>query len=142
LKREDGSYFLLQTPGFPLKIMAENTYRLPQNEERGGLFRLINRFLRMDSSMSEVIHVRFLPQILFLSFLCLLYIGNRHYAEKKIRAIDRLENEVEDLRADYTTLKADFMYDSKQSEVAKRAAALGLKESKESPVLIRGVESK
>ena len=120
--------------------MAENTYKLPQKEERGGLFRLINRFLRMDSSMSEVIHVRFLPQILFLSFLCLLYIGNRHYAEKKIRSINRLQTEVEDLRADYTTLKADFMYESKQSEVAKRAAVLGLKESKESPTLIGEVE--
>lgn len=118
----------------------KNTYKIPQREERGGLFRLISRFLRMDSSMSEVIHVRFLPQILFLSFLCLLYIGNRHYAERKVRTINRLETEVEDLRADYTTLKADFMFESKQSEVAKRAAALGLKESKESPVLIRSVE--
>ncbi len=120
--------------------MTENTYKVPQGKERNGLFHLINRFLRIDSSISEVIHVRFLPQILFLSFLCLLYIGNRHYAEKKIRAINRLENEVEDLRADYTTLKADFMYESKQSEVAKRAAVLGLKESKESPILIREVE--
>ena len=118
----------------------KNTYKIPQKEERGGLFRLINRFLRMDSSMSEVIHVRFLPQILFLSFLCLLYIGNRHYAEKNVRAINQLETEVEDLRADYTTLKADFMYESKQSEVAKRVEALGLKESKESPILIREIE--
>ena len=47
---------------------------------------------------------------------------------------------MEDLRADYTTLKADFMYESKQSEVAKRAEKLGLKESKESPILIREVE--
>ena len=77
--------------------MARNTYKLPQKEERGGLFRLIHRFLRMDSSMSEVIHVRFLPQILFLSFLCMLYIGNQHYAEKKIRIINQLENEVEDI---------------------------------------------
>ena len=118
----------------------KNTYKLPQREERGGLFRPINRFLRMDASMSEVIHVRFLPQILFLAFLSLLYIGNRHYAEKKVRSISRLETEVEDLRADYTTLKANFMYESKQSEVAKRAAELGLKESKELPVLIKEVE--
>ncbi len=132
----------LVTHNYKLATKMKNTYKLPQREERGGLFRLINRFLRMDSSMSEVIHVRFLPQILFLAFLCLLYIGNRHYAEKKIRDINHLETEVEDLRADYTTLKADFMYESKQSEVAKRAAELGLKESKELPVLIREVETK
>lgn len=120
--------------------MAENTYRIPQQEERGGLFRWINRFLRMDSSINEVIHVRFLPQILFLAFLCVLYIGNRHYTEKKIRSISELGQQVEDLRADYTTLKAEFMYESKQSEVAKRASDLGLKESKESPVLIKASE--
>jgi outer membrane murein-binding lipoprotein Lpp len=34
------------------------------------------------------------------------------------RKIDKLQTEVEDLRADYTTLKADIMYASKQSEVA------------------------
>lgn len=120
--------------------MAENTYRLPQEEERTGLFGMLNNFLRIDSSIGEVIHIRFLPQIVFLAFLCLLYIGNRHYAEKKIRAINQLEVQVEDLRADYTTLKADFMYESKQSEVAKRASKLGLKESKDSPTLIRDVE--
>ncbi len=117
--------------------MAENTYRLPQKEERGGLFRLINRFLQMDGSFKEVIHVRFLPQILFLALLCLIYIGNRHYAEKKVRSISKMEEQVEDLRADYTTLKAEFMYASKQSEVAKRASEIGLEESKESPVLIK-----
>lgn len=120
--------------------MAQNTYKTPQSEQRGGLFRLINQFLQMDSSVREVIHVRFLPQILFLSFLCLLYIGNRHYAEKKIRVIHQLEVEVEDLRADYTTLKADFMRESKQSEVARRASGLGLTINQSSPHLIKSVE--
>ncbi|MDE0472803.1 MAG: FtsL-like putative cell division protein [Ekhidna sp.] len=120
--------------------MTENTYKSSQRKGQSGVFRLVNRFLRIDSPLNEVIHVYFLPQILFLSFLCLLYIGNRHYAERKIRAINRLENEVEDLRADYTTLKADFMYESKRSEVAKRVAVLGLKESKESPILVKKVE--
>jgi hypothetical protein len=110
--------------------MAINTYRLPgKQKSKGGFFAAIERFLRIDESLTEVIHVRFLPQILFLSFLCVIYIGNRHHAEKKIRNISILERQVDDLRADYTTLKADFMFESKQSEVAKRAAKLGLAES-------------
>ncbi|MEM6642051.1 MAG: FtsL-like putative cell division protein, partial [Bacteroidota bacterium] len=117
----------------------KNTYKI-QKEERGGIFLFLSRFLRMDSSMSEVIHVRFLPQILFLSLLCLLYIGNRHYAEKRLRSINKLEVQVEDLRADYTTLKADFMFSRKQSEVARRAEKLGLSDSKSSPILIRKIE--
>ncbi|MCS6975318.1 MAG: FtsL-like putative cell division protein, partial [Cyclobacteriaceae bacterium] len=40
-----------------------------------------------------------------------------------------LQAEVEDLRADYITAKSELMYASKQSEVARKVAPLGLKES-------------
>jgi hypothetical protein len=43
---------------------------------------------------------------------------------------------VEDLRADFTTLKADVMFSSKQSEVARRVKPLGLKESVKPPYKI------
>jgi hypothetical protein len=36
---------------------------------------------------------------------------------------------VEDLRADYTTLKSDLMFSSKQSEVARKVKEYGLKET-------------
>jgi hypothetical protein len=65
--------------------------------------------------------------------LCLLYIGNSHYAEKTIRRIDRTQSEVEDLRADFTTLKSDVMFASKQSEVARRVKSMGLEESLKPP---------
>ncbi len=114
--------------------MASNTYKIPgKATQKGGLFALLDRFLRIDDSLAQVIHVRFLPQILFISAICVVYIGNRHYAEKKIRAINTLETEVEDLRADFTTLKAEYMFASKQSEVAKQAKALGLEESEHPP---------
>ena len=87
---------------------------------------MLERFMRMDSTTQEIIHVKFLPQILFVTVLCLLYIGSRHYAEKNIRSITLLEREVQDLRADYTTLKADYMFASKRSEVAKKASLFGL----------------
>ena len=118
--------------------MATNTYKIPGKSavKGSGFFTQLEKVLRINDSLAEVIHVRFLPQILFVSALCLVYIGSRHYAEKKIRAINLLENEVEDLRADYTTLKADYKFASKQSEVAKKAAGLGLKESKVPPFKI------
>ncbi|MFY0605814.1 MAG: hypothetical protein JXR10_03805 [Cyclobacteriaceae bacterium] len=117
--------------------MATNTFKIPtKSSERGSFFSAIGRFLSVDDSLSSVIHVRFLPQILFGCFLCVIYIGSRHHAEKKIRSIGRLEIQVEDLRADFTTLKADFKYESKQSEVAKKAEALGLSESASSPYKI------
>ena len=50
-----------------------------------------------------------------------------------IRKIDKLQQEVEDLRADVTTLEAEYMYASKQSEVAKKIQPLGIIEIEEPP---------
>lgn len=121
--------------------MATNTYKIPgKSTSKGSFFgwleAFIEKFLRIDQSLTQVIHVKFLSQILFISAICVIYIGSRHYAEKKIRAIGALESEVEDLRADYTTLKAEYMFASKQSEVAKKAKPLGLVESKQPPFKI------
>ncbi|MFY0599141.1 MAG: hypothetical protein JXR03_05685 [Cyclobacteriaceae bacterium] len=117
--------------------MATNTYIKPsKTQSRGGFFALMEKALRVDKSITEVIHVRFLPQIFFISTLCIIYIGNRHYAEKKIRTINKLERSITDLRADYTTLNAAYKFSSKQSEVAKQAEELGLKESNVPPYKI------
>lgn len=117
--------------------MSTNTYKIPEKSTGGGsFFTWLDRFIPMDEALAQVIHVRFLPQILFICTLCVIYIGSRHYAEKKIRAISALETQVEDMRADFTTLKADYKYASKQSEVAKKAKALGLEESEKSPYKI------
>jgi hypothetical protein len=68
--------------------------------------------------------------------LTLLYIGNTHYGNRMSRSIQRLKQETEDLRADYTTLKSDYMEASKQSEVARKVAAFGLVESSSPPFRI------
>jgi len=68
--------------------------------------------------------------------LGILYIGNGHYAENVIRRINTAQKQVQDLRADYHTLKADYMFDSKQSEVASKVKKSGLHESSEPPVKI------
>ncbi len=118
--------------------MATNTYKIPSKTSKAGsgFFAIFDKALRMDQSLSEVIHIKFLPQILFVSALCIFYIGNRHHAEKQVRTINRLEVIVADLRADYTTLKADYKFSSKQSEVARQAAKLGLEESDVPPFKI------
>jgi hypothetical protein len=77
-----------------------------------------------------------LPKILFALLLGLIYISNTHYAEKTVRKINTIQAEVEDLRADYTTLKADLMFASKQSEVAKKVKDLELRESLTPPYKI------
>lgn len=120
--------------------MATNTYRLPGKKKTGNFFTVVEKFLRIDATISEVIHVRFLPQIVFIALMCIIYIGNRHHAEKKIRNITLLERQVEDLRADYTTLKAEYMFDTKQSEVAKRVSGMGLVLSTTPPEKLTKIE--
>ncbi|MDB5114674.1 MAG: hypothetical protein JWQ79_166 [Mucilaginibacter sp.] len=72
---------------------------------------------------------RALPFILFLALLGMIYIGNRHLAEKNIRDIDKVTKEVQELSWDYKVTKADLAYKSTLTEVAKRVDTLGIKES-------------
>lgn len=74
-----------------------------------------------------------LPFIIFIAFLGMVYIGNRHFAENNIRTIDKLGKEVKELSWDFKTTKADLMLKSTQTEVAKLVDTLGLKESVEPP---------
>ena len=94
-----------------------------------GMFSGIEKRLRLESYFEEGFPVQYLPKILFVLLLGILYISNTHYAEKTVRDINAIQAEVEDLRADYTTLKADLMFASKQSEVARKVNSYGLKES-------------
>jgi hypothetical protein len=83
-----------------------------------------------------------LPFILFLAFLGMLYIGNRHLAEKNIRDIDKIGKEVKELSWDYKTTKAELAYKSTLTEVAKRADTLGIKESVQPPQKLTAEEVK
>lgn len=100
------------------------------------VFSGLEKRLKLESYFEEGFPVQYLPKILFVVFLSLVYISNTHYAEKTIRQIDKAQTEVEDLRADFTTLKSDVMFASKQSEVARRVKAIGLKESLRPPYKI------
>ena len=101
------------------------------SDKRGGksFFSGIEKKLKLEHYFEEGFPTQYLPKILFVMALGLLYIGNTHYAEKTVRQINTIQADVEDLRADYTTLKADLMFASKQSEVARKVKAYGLKES-------------
>lgn len=101
-----------------------------------GFFSGIEKRLKLESYFEEGFPTQHLPKILFAVLIGLLYISNTHYGEKTVRKINASQAEVEDLRADYTTLKADLMFASKQSEVARKVKSLGLKESLRPPYKI------
>ena len=108
----------------------------PERPERAkgiSIFELLDRYTKMDVLFQHGLPVKFLPYIIFLMVVALFYIGNTHYAEKTIRKIDKIKSETEDLRADYTTLAADYMEASKQSEVARKVMPTGIIESSSPP---------
>lgn len=77
-----------------------------------------------------------MPFILFLAVIALLYIANGYYADDKIREVNKLSNQLKELRTEYIYTKSELMFASKQSEVAKAAAVLGLKEPLVPPFII------
>lgn len=118
--------------------MAGNSYKVKKNHTSGreSLFSWFQNSMNLDDLLMEGIPLKYIPQILFITFITIFYIGNNHYAERITRKIEKLEVEVEELRADYTSLKANYMYSSKQSEVGRRVSELGLKENDTPPVKI------
>jgi len=97
------------------------------------MFSGIEKRLKLESYFEEGFPIKYLPKILFVMALGLLYISNTHYAEKTVRKISAIQVDVEDMRADYTTLKSDLMFASKQSEVARKVKSFGLEESLKPP---------
>jgi len=74
-----------------------------------------------------------LPFVLYVALLGMIYIGNRHLAEKNIRDIDKLTKDVKELSWDYKSTKADLAFKSTLSEVEKRTDTLGIKTSMQPP---------
>ena len=124
--------------------MAQNTYRKkmkpagspPRSKSRWNLFKWIEEKINVSGVLGEGVPVRFVPPLFYVALLALIYIWSNHSAENTIRKIERLQQEVEDIRADVTTLEAAYMFSSKQSEVAKKVEPLGIYETEEPPLKI------
>lgn len=70
-----------------------------------------------------------IPYLIFLAGLTVLYIYNGHYAEKKIKDINRTAASLKELQYEYKTLKSELMFMQKQSEVVRLALPMGFREA-------------
>lgn len=77
-----------------------------------------------------------LPFILFLALAAVFYIANGYYADDKIREVNKISNQLKELRSEYISTKSELMFASKQSEVARSVESMGLKEPVVPPVKI------
>lgn len=105
----------------------------PKLGDGKGIFSTISNTFKMEGMFDNGVPLQYMPKVIWITFLVILYIANAHYTEKTVRKIDRLKFEVEELRTEFTTLKASYMFDSKQSEIAKKVQNFGLVESKKPP---------
>jgi hypothetical protein len=80
--------------------------------------------------LSKETTIQNLPFIFFLSFLAICYIANGYYADDQVRKVNRLTNEIKELRTQYIVVKDSLVVKSKQTEVAKALAVqqTGIKE--------------
>jgi len=95
--------------------------------------------------LSKEATIKNMPFIFFLSFLAICYIANGYYADDQVRKVNRLTNEIKELRTQYIVVKDSLVVKSKQTEVAKALAAqqTGIKESVVPPkkIVVRTVST-
>jgi hypothetical protein len=77
--------------------------------------------------------IRLLPFLIFLTGIGLLYIFNSNYANRTIISISKTKKLIEEQRFEYINTKSKLMQTTRQTEIAKRLQASGLKESKIPP---------
>lgn len=85
-----------------------------------------------------------LPYVFFLTLLGVMYIANGYYSEKTVRDLYKVGAELKELRSEYITIKSDFNYKSKQSQVAEAIVDFGIKESiiPPSKIVVTNAEAK
>ena len=81
--------------------------------------------------------VKNIPYFLFLSVLAVVYIYNGHYSDNTVKDINKTSKELKELQYEYKSMKSEVMFRSKQSELAKAVAPLGLKELVQPPVILK-----
>ncbi|TFV96122.1 hypothetical protein E4S40_07810 [Algoriphagus kandeliae] len=124
--------------------MSQNTFkkklksgnRSKSTRPRKTIFSWMEEKLNVTRILGEGVPVQLVPPVGFVVLLALIYIWSNHRAENMVRKIEKVQQEVEDIRADVTTLEAEYMLSSMQSELAKKVATKGIIELKEPPVKI------
>ena len=108
----------------------------PKRKRSYPLFKWFNSFLPLEKVFGEkternqdLIPIRYFNYFLWIVALLVAYEWLGYASEKYVRQSLKLKREVEDLRAEYTTIKADYMKSGKQSVIIKKVEGMGLEEN-------------
>lgn len=110
--------------------MEENLNE-PKKEKKQNAFAA----LMSGSLLTQDSIIKHLPFMLFLSFLALVYIANGFWAESSVREINRMQQEIKELRSEQISIKSELNNTIIESELKKIIddRALGLEESIDPP---------
>lgn len=120
--------------------MSENKRRPkpepPKPKRTYKFYNWLNRFLPLgiffgenEPGNEERVPVKYFYYLLWLVLLLIVYERFGYMSENYLRQSIKLKKEVEDLRAEYTSIKANYMKSGKQSEVIEKVRAAGLEEN-------------
>ncbi len=113
------------------KIMAGQIEFIEDTEPKTSAKKGTFRSFIDGTVLANQLIIKQLPYILYLTFLAVIYIGNRYHAEKIVRETTRLKKEIQELRAESISTSAELMYKSTKTQVLKaiREKNLGLEEA-------------
>lgn len=94
---------------------VKNSTDESNKDSKNGVMDLL---FNIDSLTGGELPIPLLKKVFFVAGLILIYIYYTMMAESKIHRIESTKIELEEIRADYTTQKADYMKVGKQSYLA------------------------
>lgn len=107
---------------------VKNTEEESKSKPQTGIMDLL---FNIDSLTGGELPIPLLKKVVYTAFLILIYIYYTMMAESKIHRIEKVKLELDEIRADYTTQKAEYMKVGKQSYLS-----LAMKKYKLEPSLI------
>lgn len=113
----------------------------PTTQNRG-LFSFLDPITSQFNEINENLEINgFLGQntfkkIVWVFMLVFIYIFFQHNIETLVKRKEKAEVQMKESKASYIGQKANYMYESKHSEVSKKMKALGIIQNMEPPIKI------
>lgn len=119
-----------------INVIKEPKQRIkkPKTKNKSRVLSWLGQWFKVEQLMGGTqFPVKYIDSALFLLGLGLVLVFFRINAERQMRQMRKANEDVNNLRAAYTILKANYMKMGKQSELAPKVAKMGLKESRKTP---------